>query len=127
VDVQVCVPDWNVSAVVDEEALMAGLTGAIVATLGLVEQVPGAGISLIASAASSGAISIDVAQESASVPAETASRFFDEAWTDRPGGWAATAGALAARAAARHHGGDAACLVRDRRGSTIRVTLDQAR
>jgi hypothetical protein len=127
VDIQVCVPDWNVSAVVDERSLMAGLTGGIIATLGFVEQAPGAVITLIASAAPGGSLGIDIAQDAVTVPAEVASRLFDSSWTDRPGGWAAIVGALTARAVAQQHGGDAACLVRERRGSTLRLTLDQAR
>jgi hypothetical protein len=125
IDIQVIVPDWNVSAVVDEENLSAGVTGAVVATLGLLERVGSGAISLIASAGPGGAPSIDIAQDAARVSSETANRFFDPAWTDRPGGWPAVAGALTARTVAQQHGGDAVLLARDRRGSTIRLTLDQ--
>lgn len=127
VDVQVCVPDWNVSAVVDEHALIAGLAGGIIATLGLVEQTPGAVITLIASAAPGGTLGIDIAQDVATVPADVAGRLFDTSWTDRPGGWHAVLGAMTAKTVAQQHGGDAACLVRERRGSTLRLTLDPAR
>jgi hypothetical protein len=127
VEIQVCVPDWNVSAVVDERGLMVGLAGGIMATLGFVEQSPGAVITLIASVAPGGSLDIDIAQDAASVPAETVGRIFDPTWTDRPGGWAAMVGALVAKMVAQHHGGDAACLVRERRGSTLRLMLDQAR
>lgn len=127
VDIQVCVPDWNVSAVVDERGLMAGLTGGIIATLGFVEQAPGAVITLIASAAPGGSLGIDIAQDAVTVPADLAGRLFDSSWTDRPGGWAAMVGALTAKTIAQQHGGDAVCLVRERRGCTLRLTLDQAR
>jgi len=126
VEIQVCVPDWNVSAVVDERSLVAGLTGGIIATLGFVDQAAGAVVTLIASAAPGGSLSIDIAQDAAPVPGETASRLFDPTWTDRPGGWPATVGALTAKAVAQQHGGDAVCVVRERRGSTFRLTLDPA-
>jgi ParB/RepB/Spo0J family partition protein len=127
VELQVCVPDWNVSAVVDDQALMAGLSGALIATFGLVEESTGAVITLIASASPGGSLSIDIAQDAVTVPAEAASRFFDAAWTDRPGGWSAVVGALTARTVAQQHGGDALFMVRDRRGSTLRLNLDQTR
>jgi hypothetical protein len=127
VDVQACVPDWNVSAVVDEQALVAGLTGALIATFGLVEQSERAVITLIASASPGGSLSIDIAQDAVTVSGEMAGRFFDAAWTDRPGGWSAVVGALTARTVAQHHGGDALFLVRDRRGSMLRMNLDQTR
>jgi hypothetical protein len=127
VDIQVCVPDWNVSADVDEESLAIGLAGAIIATLGFVEEVPGSVITLIASGTAGGPVSLDVAQDAAAVPAEAAGRLFDPAWTDRPGGWPALVGALTARTVAEQHGGDATFVARERRGSTLRLTLDPAR
>src|SRR5262249_27370044 len=115
------------SAVVDERGLMAGLTGALVATFGLLEQSPDSVITLIASASPGGPLSIDVAQDAVAVPADTPNRLFDSARTDRPRGLAAMGCALTARTIARQHGGDALFLVRDRRGSTLRINLDPAR
>jgi hypothetical protein len=127
VELQVVVPDWNVSAVVDEECLVTGLTGAVVATLGLVEDAAGAEVTLIATSSLGGSLGIDVAQDVTTISPEIVSRFFDPAWTDRPGGRSALLGALSAKAAAQQHGGDAIFLARDRRGSTLRLTLDQSR
>jgi hypothetical protein len=127
IELQVWVPDRNVSALVDDRGLMVGLTGGILATLGLMERSETGVITLIAAASAGEPVTIDIAQETAAVPVEASSRFFDSAWTDRPGGWLAAAGALAAKTVARQHGGDALFLPRERRGSTLRVTLDHAR
>jgi hypothetical protein len=126
VELQVVVPDWNAAAVVNEDRLITGLSGAVMATLGLVEESDRAEVALIISSPG-GTLGIDVAQETTAVTSETAGRFFDPAWTDRPGGWLALTGALVAKAVAQQHGGDAVFVVRAHRGSTLRVTLDQGR
>ena len=50
-------------------------------------------------------------------------RFFDSAWTDRPGGWFAGLGATVAKVVAQQHGGDAVLLAGERRGSTLKITF----
>jgi hypothetical protein len=120
---ELCVPDWNVAAMVNEGAMLTGITGAVVATLGLVDQYPGAAVTLMVVAGPDEPIGIEVAQDTAAVPSDLASRFFDAACTERPGGWPALLGALAARAAARLHGGDGTLTARQRRGSTLKLTL----
>ena len=127
IDLQICVPDWNVSAEVDEQGLVAGLTGAIVATLGLVGQIEAAAITLIVNASAGESPSIDIAEDMVAVPAAAASRFFDPTWSDRPGGWAATIGAVAAKKVAEEHGGHAALVARDGRSSVIRLNLGRVR
>jgi hypothetical protein len=127
VDLQVCVPDWNISALVDESGLAAGVIGALVATFSLVEQSVDPVITLITGSDPGAPLSIDVAQDAAAVPAEYVSRVFDPSWTDRPGGWLAAVGAVTARAVAQRHGGDALFLVRERRGSTLRLNLARTR
>jgi len=127
VDLQVSVPDWNVSADVDEQGLVAGLMGAVVATLGLVDGRHGVVITLLATASPSGLPSVDIAQDVAPVSAALARRFFDASWSDRPGGWTAAIGAATAKAVAERHGGDAVLMAGEGRGSVIRLSLGRAR
>jgi hypothetical protein len=123
VDLQMLLPDWNLQADVDESVLIAGLTGAVVATLGLMGPPRGAVISLMASPPAGEAVTIDVAQDMVAAPAEAGGRFFDLTWRDRPGGPAAAVGAWAARVAAMRHGGSAVLVANDGGGTTIRLTL----
>lgn len=126
ITLQVEANDWNTPVLVDEPALVAGLTGAVLATLGLLGRLEGATIKIAVEAGSGEIGIVEVSQEEVSVPTGASLRFFDAAWTDRPGGWLAGMGALAARAAARLHGGNAVLLVADRRGTAIRMTSSRA-
>ncbi|MGE4056861.1 MAG: hypothetical protein AB7F99_18885, partial [Vicinamibacterales bacterium] len=123
VTIEVCVPDWNVSAVIDEQAVAAGLTGALVATLALLEQGEGAVLNLILSGPSADVVSVDIAQESVAIAPDIAARFLDPLWSSRPGGWPAVVGVQAARATARQHGGDVLFQARQGLGSTFRLML----
>jgi hypothetical protein len=123
VDIQMLLPDWNVQANLDEDALVAGLTGAVIATLGVMGQPRGAVVTIMAAPPASGEVTVDVAQEHVAPPSDGVSRFFDPLWRDRPGGPAAAIGAWAARAAAVRHGGDATLVTNEGRGTTIRLTL----
>jgi hypothetical protein len=116
------VTDWPATLPVDEAGLSAGMTGAIVATLGLVPPGEGAVIG-IRLAGGGEAPAIEIAQDAAGVRTSVAQRFFDPAWIDRPGGWIAALGAAAARAAAHQHGGSASFVLGDARGSVVRLTL----
>jgi hypothetical protein len=114
--------DWSGSIPVDETGITAGVTGAIVATLGLIGSGDGAAVRVTLSGGGDAPV-IEIAQDVVNVRANTAQRFFDPAWTDRPGGWIAALGAAAARTAAHQHGGSAAFVLGDARGSLIRLTL----
>jgi hypothetical protein len=122
VAIQVCVPDWNASAMLDEQAVAVALAGALAANLALLEQGEGAVINLILNGAD-GPLSVDIAQESVAVPPDTAVRFLDPSWSSRPGGWPATVGIQVARAVARQHGGDVAFQAGQGRGSTFSLKL----
>jgi hypothetical protein len=119
------VPDWNAAVSVDEQELMIGLTGAIVSTLGLVGESEGATVKVTASAAGGELRTVEVSQDEAVVPASVAGRFFDPVWADRPGGWVSGFGAWTARTVAQRHGGDAALIAGDLRGSTVRLTFER--
>lgn len=125
VDVQACVPDWNVSAEVDEKALSFGIAGAVIALIELMNRPEGGVITLMAAPAG-GSLCVDVAQDTMAVPAGVREHFFDPGWSDRPGGWAATLGASAAKAAAAIHGGDAFLVPQDA-GFAVRLALGRCR
>ena len=118
-------PDWNAAVAVDEQELMIALTGAIVSTIGLVGEGEGAIVKVTASAAGGELRTVEISQDEAVVPAPVAGRFFDPVWADRPGGWVSGFGAWTARTVAQRHGGDAALVMDDRRGSTIRLTFER--
>jgi hypothetical protein len=112
-------------SLVPEAVLSAGLTGAIMAQLGLLEGAEGAVLRVRAAVASTeiSAIAIDISQDVAGIPAGSQNRFFDAAWVARPGGWLAATGAATARVAAERVGGTIALITAERRGCTIRLTL----
>ena len=118
-------PDWNASVTVDEQELVIGLTGAIVSTIGLLGDSDGATVKVTASAAAGELRVVEISQDEAVVPATVTARFFDPVWAERPGGWVSGFGAWTARTVAQRHGGDAALLAGDRRGSTIRLTFER--
>jgi hypothetical protein len=88
--------------------VLTGLSGALLATLPLVDQAVRPTVVVRASNAGGGGVLLEVTQADAPVTKRLASQFFDdEASTDRPGGYAAAAGSLAAKALAERHGGKA--------------------
>lgn len=123
---QIHTTDWNTTVLVDEDALVAGISGAIVATIGLIGQVEGAAIKVTAGAGGGELRTIEVTQDDVAIPASVGSRFLDVSWTDRPGGWPAGLGAWTARAVAQQHGGDAVFLSADRRGCTVRLSFSRS-
>jgi hypothetical protein len=123
VSLQIQATDWNTSVPVDDAAIVAGVTGAVVATLGVLGQAEGAIVRVSVDASGSEIRTIDVAQDDVPVSPAWGHRCFDATWTDRPGGFLATIGALSARAAAQHQGGSASAAVGDRRGTVIRLSL----
>jgi len=118
--------DWNAVVAVDELGLIAGVTGALVSTLGLIGQADGAAITVNAMAASGELRSVDVVQDEVLVAPSIGGRFFDASWADRPGGWFAGLGAATARAVAHQHGGDAVFLADEKHGSTVRLQLSRS-
>jgi hypothetical protein len=121
VSLQVSVNDWNATVNVDEGVLTAGVTGAVLATLGLIGQQEGGELRIAFDVSAGELRSIDITQDQAVPGPSAAVRFFDLAWAERPGGWLAGLGAVTARLAAQQHGGTAIFQVADRRGSLIRI------
>jgi hypothetical protein len=100
--------DLSCSGLNDREVI-AGLSGALLATLPLVEHAERPALVVSASNAGAGALVLEVTQADVPVTKRlTAAQFFDdEAAMSRPGGYAAAAGSLAAKALAVRHGGNA--------------------
>jgi hypothetical protein len=123
VTLQLQASDANAIVAVDAPLVTAAVTGAVIATLGLMGEAEGATIRVTLDAAGHDLRSIEVTQDLVSVPAAAGLRFFDAGWSDRPGGWTAGMGALSARGAAQHAGGSASVVAGDRRGSTVRLSF----
>lgn len=126
VSLHVLADDWNAPVTMDEHEFVAGLTGAVMATMGLLAQVEAPVIRLVAAASSEGIETIEVTQEQVPVPAAAVGRFFDLSWVDRPGGWPACLGAATARAVVQREGGSASFSTGERRGSAVRLSFSQA-
>lgn len=107
VTLRVEIADGASSRTLIERDVVAGLAGAVMAMLPLAEQSDESAITLRVGAPGERSIAVDVVASSAQVGAAAASRFFDSSSGERPGGWCAVAGALAARACAERHGGEA--------------------
>ena len=107
-----------------EAAVSAGVSGAILAQLGLVASAdqPVIRVRAALETGENRGVFVQVTQDSAPVPAGTVSRFFDIDWSSRPGGWLAAIGASTARAAAERLGGSAV-FTSERRGGNVNLAL----
>jgi hypothetical protein len=123
---QIAAADWSTTVAVDEAALATGITGAVIATFGVLGHVEGATVTISVETAAGELRSIDVAQDEVTLPTGATLRFFDPLWAERPGGWIAGIGAAASRAAAEQHGGHAILLAGERRGTVVRMAPTRA-
>ena len=99
----------------DAEWLAVGLSGAVGGMLALVQGAKAPTVTVRVAASSSGSsVTIELAQQSVSVPASAVARFFDVGWTDRAGGYQAAAELAAARKVAELHRGGAEIVPGDR-------------
>jgi hypothetical protein len=95
------------SSGLNHRQVMTGLIGALLATLPFVEQAVRPTVTIKASATGAAGVLIEVIQTDASVEPRLVKQFFqDDLSIDRPGGYAATLGALVAKAVAEQHSGD---------------------
>jgi len=108
-----------------ETTVAAGVTGLVLAQLGLCTGTEGALIRIQAglNPGEIGAISIDVSQDATPLPSGGLGRFFDADWVTRPGGWLAAVGAATARAAADRLDGSATVVTTERRGCKVNLGL----
>lgn len=119
-------PDWNAVVSVDEPATVLALTGAVIATLGILGPPEGSLIKVSAAASAGELRLVEVTQDEAALPPGLAARFFDPSWTDRPGGWTAAIAAAVARVVAQHHGGEASLVAAGKRGTTLRLSFTRS-
>jgi hypothetical protein len=122
--VSVC--DWNEVVDVDEDGLAAGVTGAVLATLGLSGDREALSVRISATVTGGELSAIEVTQDTVRVGPMLSGRFFDMSWIDRPGGRTASLGAAIAHAIGHRLGGDVVFFASDRSGSTIRFTFHHA-
>jgi hypothetical protein len=111
---------------VNDHDLLAGVSGALLATLALIENTvrPTVWIKSAAGASDSGSVVVEVVQADVSVSDRFARYYFDEDVPNvRPGGYAAVAGAKAAKALAERYGGTATFEVLPNGGSALKMTF----
>jgi hypothetical protein len=86
--------------------IVAGLTGAVIAVLPTVERVVRPTVTIRAANTAAAGVSLEVVQTDARVSPALAGRFFDDDGSlERPGGYTAMLGALAAKTVAEAHRG----------------------
>jgi hypothetical protein len=125
IDLRLNILDWNVSADLDEAALVCGIAGAVFASAGLATGADVPELTLVARRPEGKRIIVEVTQDAA-VPDAVAARFFDPTWTDRPGGRVAMLGAAVAKAVAEQHGGTASFVTSQARGGSVKLTLGRS-
>jgi signal transduction histidine kinase len=110
-------PDW----------LAAALSAAVGGMLALVQgaRTPALAVRL-ARSASQASLTIEISQQSVNVPVWALPRFFDTAWTDRPGGYQAGIELAAARRLAERHGGGAEVVPAERGGCRLVLVFESA-
>jgi hypothetical protein len=117
--------DWNATAEVDEAAFVTGVTGAVFATLGLIDDPVGVSLRVTIKSASGELLSIEVAQDDVTVPDAVLEGFWDVTATGLAGrGLLPALGAAAARAYATLSGGQAT-IAAGRRGSVLRLEFER--
>jgi len=107
---------------VDEQVFGAGLTGAIVALLPIIDLADRAVIQ-VRSARLQSSTTVEISCNDVSMPRDWARRVFDDAWTDRPGGWEAHLGAACAKAAAERLGGEATMAAPANGGVALKLRI----
>jgi hypothetical protein len=102
--------------------VFVGLSGAVLAMLPLVEKAEQPTITIKVSTALD-AVLVEISQASVPVPVGLARRFFEDASSDRAGGWSAVVGAMALKAIAERHGVAATFEAGTQSGASIRVAF----
>ena len=111
----------------DADWLSVGLSAALGGMLAMVHGTKAPALSIRVSASGTRAsLMIEIAQQSVTVPAWALGRFFDQAWSDRPGGFQAAAELAATRKIAQLHRGGAEVLPGERGGCRLLLLLPSA-
>lgn len=112
--------DWNAAIEADEEMLVAGIAGAVLATLALAAPDRGLEIEISAIVANGELQSVEVTQNTVRISSAADDRAYEASRTERPGNWTASLGATVAKTVAHLAGGEVVFLAGDKRGSTVR-------
>ena len=111
----------------DPEWISVGLSGAVGGMLALVQGAKSPALHVRLTGTASGpSIMLEIAQHAVTVPAWALSRFFDQSWTDRPGGYQAAVELAASRKVIELHRGGIEILTGDRGGCRIVMVLPTA-
>jgi hypothetical protein len=125
INLKVLANDWNAVVPMEESSVVAAVTGAIIATLGVLGQADDSQLVVHATTGAHELKSIEVMQDELAISPDVGARFFDASWAERPGGWVGGLGAAVAKQVAQQHGGEAVFLVGDRLGSTLRLNFSR--
>ncbi len=112
----------NHIVIADESLLATALTGAIVATMAMLDGLPSGRLAVVAGLTASKQLTLIASQDHLLPPATWTERAFDPEWRDRPGGIPVVLAMAAVLRAARVHGGDATATISPR-GSRIGLTI----
>jgi hypothetical protein len=124
-DLALDVSDWSASAMLDEEAVIAAVAGAVMATAGLSEGASSLSLSVAVGRSKEDRLAVTVAGDGVTSPAGIDRHFFDVKWQERPGGWLSAIAAATVKAVAERHNGQAVLLDRVGRASALQVTFVQ--
>jgi hypothetical protein len=123
IDLALDVSDWKASAVLDEQAVIRAVAGAVIATAGLAAGSGSRSLTVAVGVSKDDRLTVSVAEDGVTPPADLDRRFFDVTWPERPGGWLAAIAAVTVKAVAERHNGQAVLLDRNGRGSALQFSL----
>lgn len=115
------VPHGSIIAA-DDRLLDGALSGAVVATMALLDGLKAARVTIAATLEPAAHVTFTVSQDTVVMPEIWAARAFDAQWTDRAGGAAAAVSMQAVRRAAEAHAGQAAASI-TARGTRIAIVI----
>ncbi len=108
----------------DERLLSIAMAGGLAAMRAITERVRGGLLHCAVRADSGGgSVVVEISQNTVTFPASRLARFFDIGWAERPGGYRAAVGILAARRIAELHAGKLEVIAADEGGCTLRMEL----
>jgi hypothetical protein len=115
--------EWTEEIEVDEEMMVAGIAGAVLATLALAAPDRGLEIEISATVSNGELKTVEVTQNTVRISAAADDRSYDQSRTERPGNWTASLGATVAKTVAHLAGGEVVFLAGEKRGSTVRFSF----
>jgi hypothetical protein len=114
--------EWTTEIEMDEEMLVAGIAGAVLATLALAAPDRGLQIEISATVSNGELRTVEVTQNTVRITSAD-DRGYDQSRTERPGNWTASLGATVAKTVAHLAGGEVVFLAGEKRGSAVRFSF----